>query len=277
MRIILWLMMGALVVTAIGGGIHMYKQSREYTSNLDEERERREVVVREPEVIYQGIDENMLRRIDFEKLWNTNTQATRWIYVPGTAIDDAVVQENVVGQYKYLWRGLDGGRNGSGSYLVPAAPIDEDTGEMAVDDHLIILGHRMNTRNGEWKFSHLPTRWSSVEGAKNYPYIYVYYPDRVERYRVWAHGKDVAGGGYSDNVNPEYLTPYKIGDENYEKMLRYVESRARYTVGRAPTNQDRTLMMSTCNTAHVSGGRTHMTSVLDAEYFYETEELITYE
>lgn len=276
--ILLWLLLGALVIGALWGGITLLNQRKLYTDNADTERVRREAVVSELETIYTNFDKNFLRKIDFEVLRQTNAQATRWIYVPNTAIDDAIVQEKTVGKYEYLWNGLDGKYNGSGSYMVPAAPINPETGEMYEDDHLMVLGHRMKSSGGEWKFSHIPKRWGHAQGAKDYPYVYIYHEDRVERYRVWSFGQDVKGSGTSSIAhNPEYLTPYEKGTEDYEAMLRYVERRAHYTVGRAPSMDDKTLMMSTCNTAHASGGRSYLTAVLDAEYIYATEEVIEYE
>lgn len=275
---LLWVLLIALLLGATYGAWKILEQNTLYSNNSDERRIRQERYVREPETIYTNFDKNLLRRIDFDALQKENVDATRWISIPGTAIDDAVVQERTLGVYQYLWSGLDGQHNGSGSYMVPATPIDPNTGEMAQDDHLMVLGHRMSSRKGEWKFSHLPTRWATEAGALNYPYVYIYYPDRVERYRVWTLATDVKGSTTSsESHNPEYMTPYTRDSDNYEAMLNYVASRGHYQVGRAPTRHDRTLMMSTCNTAHASGGRTHLTSVLDAEYFYETEELMEYE
>lgn len=278
-NILLVLILIGLIVGSLTGVYKIVNETKTFTDNMDVERERREVVVREPKVTYTDFDNNFLREIDFDALKAMNVNATRWMYVPGTAIDDAVVQEQTPGVYKYLWSGLDGRRNGSGSYMVPAAPINPETGEMYEDDHLMILGHRMRIKAGaEWKFSHLPTRWSSAQGAKNYPYVYIYYEDRVERYRVWSMAQDVKGSASSTTShNPEYLTPYTTDTDNYEGMLDYVKEKAFYSHGRAPDRHDKTLMMSTCNTSHVSGGRTYITSVLDAEYIYATEEVIEYE
>lgn len=277
-NLILWLLLGALVAGSLWGVGTILNQRKLYTDNADTERVRRETVVSEVETHYTHFDKNFLRRIDFEALQAINPNATRWLYVPDTAIDDVLIQETTPGQYKHLWSGLDGKRNGSGSYMVPAAPINPETGEMYEDDHLMVLGHRMKASGGEWKFSHIPKRWGHAQGAKDYPYVYIYHEDRVERYRVWSFGHDVKGSGTSSaSHNPEYLTPYEKGTEDYEAMLRYVERRAHYTVGRAPSMDDKTLMMSTCNTAHVSGGRSYLTAVLDAEYIYETEEVIEYE
>lgn len=251
------------------GGMKMFDNNRLYLSDIDEERIYQEAAVVEEEA--EDDDDPMKRVINFAELQKINAGVTRWIYVPDTKIDGPIVQEQVVGQYKYNWLGIDGKKNGSGSFMAPAAPNDKETGLMQEDDHLIVLGHRMNTYNGEWKFSHIPTRWASAEGAEAYPYVYIYYEDRVEKYRVWAGAHDsYKRSTYNENHNPEYLTPYFTGDDDYGAMLNHVEGKAKFTYGEAPTKYQKTMMMSTCNNAQVNGGRYHITNVLVETYEYDT-------
>ena len=210
-----------------------------------------------------GIDENLLRRIDFNSLIAENADATRWMYVPGTKIDAPVMQERTVNQYFYNLKGLNKTYNGCGAFLVPAEPKNED-GSLPDDARLLILGHRMNSYNGEWQFSNLPTRWGTVQGASDYPYVYIYYPDHSERWRVWA-GLDA---WESDEI---YDIPYELGSDKYGEMIQHVAANARYSVGDTPDKNTRILMMSTCN--RPNGGalmRFVLVSVPDAAYYYDS-------
>lgn len=218
-----------------------------------------------------GMDQNLLRRIDFADLTSRNPDATRWMYVPGTTLDDPVMQERTVGRYFYDQRGFDKRWNVAGSFLVPAEPIDPSTNQPAEDARTIILGHRMNSYNGEWQFSNLPIRWGTAQGAAENPYVYIYYPDHAERWRVWAgldaHGDDML-----------YEMPYERGSDDYRQLLDHMKNDlARYTVGDGPTKDDPLLVMSTCNhlTRH-DLGRFALVSVLDATYEYDSARYVSY-
>ena len=212
-----------------------------------------------------GIDKNLLRRIDFTTLQQENNEVSRWLYVPDTAIDDVVMQESVVGQYAYDKRDMYHTYNRSGSYLIPATPLNE-YGESSVDAHTLILGHRMNSSNGEWQFSHVPSRWGTYDGSINYPYIYVYYPDRAERWRVWA-----AADTFGNDMM--YQTPYRLGSDIYGTLLDHIEAQAHYTTMDKPNRETKTLILSTCHNFHLDDGRFYVASVPDMTYYYDTKTL----
>ena len=226
-------------------------------------------VVRTPETseLLEAFDENLLRRIDFDTLWQTNDDAQRWMFVPGTKIDAPVLNEPNVGSYFYNLRGLNKRRNYCGSFLVPKAPTDSKGNEVD-DGHLFILGHRMNNYNGEWQFSKLPTRWGTKEGADKHPYIYIYYPDHAERWKVW-----MALDAWSTDMI--YDIPTKIGSDDYEAMLKHAQSISRYQEDVTVDKDTHTLFMSTCN--RPNGGvwmRFVLVSVPDANYYYDSKTYI---
>lgn len=215
----------------------------------------------------EAFDENLLRRIDFNALWQTNDDAKRWMFVPGTKIDAPVLDEPNVGSYFYNLRGLNKRRNNCGSFLIPKAPTDSK-GNAVDDGHLFILGHRMNNYNGEWQFSKLPIRWGTKEGADKHPYVYIYYPDHAERWKVWmaldAWGTDMI-----------YDIPTKIGSDDYEAMLKHAQSISRYQADVTVDKDVHTLFMSTCNRPH--GGaqmRFVLVSVPDANYYYDSKTYV---
>lgn len=238
-----------------------YQKAQQYSQDI-----KRDVVL--PEVpVSDNHDSNLLRRIDFTILLQRNGEVGSWLYVPNTAIDGVVMQESVVGRYKYDKSDIDGRYNGFGSYLIPATPIVESTGQPSVDAHTLVLAHRMHNYNGEWQFSNVPLRWGSLEGANAYPYIYMYYSDRAERWRVWsagdAHGYDMI-----------YKTPYALGSREYEELLTYMEQSARYTTDAIVDKDTPTLVLSTCNNENVNEGRYVVTSVPDATYYYDSDTLV---
>lgn len=211
----------------------------------------------------EAFDEHLLRQIDFAELQGINPDATRWMYVPGTALDSYVLQEKALGRYKYNLRNIYGRYDGAGCFLVPA-PVRDESGNAVDDAHTLILGHRMNNYNGEWQFSNLPTRWGNAESAQSYPYVYLYHGDRAERWRVWA-GVDAWAS------DPIYDIPYELGSDDYQSLLNHIGDIARYRIGDAPDKDVRTLVMSTCN--RPTGGalmRFALVLVPDATYYYDT-------
>lgn len=223
----------------------------------------REVVTEpDPSDNTEGIDEALLRRVDFDSLKATNDEVSCWLYVPGTGIDGVVMQESTVGWYQYNLYSMYKRYNGCGEFLIPAYRADVE------DARLMILGHRMNNYNGEWMFSQLPNRWGDVEGAQEYPYVYVYDGEKATRYRVWA----ALDAWASDEV---YDMPYEIGSDDYAALLEHVADNARYQIGAAPTRDENTLMLSTCN--RNNGGalmRFSLWCVPDVAYYYDTETLV---
>ena len=259
-----------LVVLAIcvaGTWLYMAQDRQQMDDSTHEVEQVAADVVEEPEEPVEGFDENLLRRIDFASLQAINADATRWMYVPGTAIDSYVLQEQTVGHYEYDLKSIYRRYNGCGSFLVPA-PVRDDEGNAYDDAHTLILGHRMNSYNGEWQFSNLPTRWGTLSGANEHPYVYIYYGDHSERWRVWA-GVDA---WESDII---YDIPYTLGSDKYQGLLDHIASIARYQAVSEPDAETRTLVLSTCN--RPNGGalmRFALVLVPDAEYYYDSQTYV---
>lgn len=210
--------------------------------------------------ITPSIDSNLLRRVDFDELASINTDATRWLYIPDTTIDSYVMQEQTVGDYYYLWRDIHKKRNSSGSLLTPKVPLNAD------DPHLIIFGHRIFGYDS-LAFSSLRLYFSDVDTASAYPYVYLYYPDRAERWAVWA----VCDVRANDQL---YEYPYELGSSRYEELLSHVADTARFQNCDTPDVWTETLFLSTCNGNN--GGsdvRLAIACVPDAMYYYDTETL----
>lgn len=205
------------------------------------------------------IDENLLRKIDFDELQSINPDAQRWIYIPDTNIDYYVMQEQTLNETYYLNRDINKVRNSWGSILNPKEPMDFD------DAHLLFFGHKMANR--EVAFGRLSACYGTMEEAEKYKYIYVYYPDRAERWVVWA----AIEGTSTDMV---YDIPYQIGSDKYQTLIDDLKSKALYERVETPTNDTYTIVLTTCNgTRGGSSLRFQVIAVPEACYYYETKTL----
>ena len=211
----------------------------------------------------EEIDLNLLREVDFDELLSINSQATRWIYIPDTNIDYYVMQEKKVGTYKYLWLDINGKRNHMGSCLTPAIPGDEE------DAHLLIFGHNLRY-SASLMLSDL-IKYRDADYFDTRPYVYLYHPGYSERYKVYAIC-DLTG---TDMV---YEVPYLLGSEDYATLLTHMADHVKQSRPElAPTEWDRTLMLSSCNRVIHRNGRNVLVCVPDLRYDYETKTLTHYE
>lgn len=196
----------------------------------------------------------LLRSIDFGALMSINEQATRWIYIPDTGIDYYVMQELNVDNYFYLWRDIYKNQNSWGSILTPKVPDDVE------DAHLLIFGHHMSNHSTV-AFSALGA-YKSQSYRNEHPYVYMYYPDRSERWSVWTACESTAS-------DPIYSLPYTLGSEPYQELLDQVRGKKLYDAGNAPDNNSKTLVLSTCDST--SAGTTlrfYIVCTLDTTYKY---------
>lgn len=194
-----------------------------------------------------------------------------WLTIPGTKINDPVMQEKVPGRYFYSFRNPYGNWDGKGSFLVPAVPggnwiegtkkntakqetLVGDTKQETeiygtdarIDAHTLILGHRMYTPYEE-RFSHLIKYYGSQKESEKRKDVYLTFPTHTEHWEVIAAG-DAPGNDLL------YRTPYEVGSGDYQKMLTQMKSRLRYQ--KQELDKDtRILVLSTCNDTVFRKGR----------------------
>lgn len=213
-------------------------------------------------------DENLLRRVDFEVLvrQHGNPDISAWVYVPDTEpipIDLPVMQEPKGmpdGEYYYLWRNVDGveDKSSGGSIFMPYVPLDDDEDPVMVQ---VMFGHRM--RNRELAFSSLKY-FLEQDYLDAHPYVYVYYPDRVERYHVWCG----CNAHYLDEIYRSYPV-YEKDSESYRLLLGHVAGDlAKSASPISVTESDRLLVLSTC---YQDDTRMLLACVLDKTYYYEND------
>lgn len=253
-----------MLAVAAGCGVWLVNRVGGYEADaavVDAAREASDAGLADPSATdgwVPDVDEALLRRVDFDAFSHDAPDATRWLSVPGTAIDGPVMQERQVGVWAYDLADMYGRHNGIGSYLTPALR------EGSTDGHLVVLAHRMNGFFGEWQFSMLEPRWGSEQGAREFPHVYLYYPDHSERWLVWS-GIEAR----SDDVI--YELGHALGSDGYEAMLAHVADAGRYQACERPDRWCPTLMLSTCQTLE-SGelGRFALWCVPDMRYDYAT-------
>ena len=177
----------------------------------------------------------LYRKVDFNNLLSINPQAMRWLYVPGTTIDNYVMQENTVDEYYYLWRDIYGKSSNIGSLLSPKIPLDLD------DAHLLIFGHTL-LRTKKVMFYNI-INFEKRAYFDSHPYVYLYYPDRTERWVV----SSVCHIREDDIV---YDIPYTLGSDEYGDMLAHLSENVwQHRDGVELTKWDKTLVLSCCDRA----------------------------
>lgn len=207
-------------------------------------------------------DDPIYRQVDIQGLMNRNSQASRWIYVPDTSLDNYVIQESKSGKFEYLSKTIDNKYSYAGSLLVPKTPLDY------VDARLMIFGHNITssfTKNGLGIISKLYNNKTNATANK---YIYIYEDGVTTEYEVWA----AVSGKSSNSVYDIPVVPYS---DEYQLILDDVAKRASYTLGDSPTSSDETLILSTCR--GVSGGSSRFYVVAKPTRRYYTHSDILYD
>lgn len=226
-------------------------------------------LVARPEISHDGVeaqtietdDPDLARQVDFVSLKDRNKDVACWVYIPDTNVDFPVMQEPAgmpPGEFHYLWRDIDGNfdKSKGGSIFMPHVDLDpgEELGMVQ-----LMFGHRM--RNRELAFSNMKL-FLEQEYMDAHPYVYVYYPDRSERYAVWA----ACNADYRDEVYRIYPV-YEKGSSGYGALLSHIATDlAKAGSGANATPDDRLLVLSTC---YQDDTRMFLACVLDDTYWYD--------
>ena len=173
------------------------------------------------------------REIDWDALLAINPDVKCWIYIPGTNIDYPVLQEQTMGEFFYLNHDIYKNYSYMGCILCCKEPEGWDDKEA----HLVFYGHKML---GKQMFGNLDLYKSADFGNSN-PYVYVYYPDRTERWSVWSTF-------HTDKDDMIYEMPYEIGTVGYKDLIDHIDSNKLYkTQSGTPDELENTLTLSTCD------------------------------
>lgn len=175
------------------------------------------------------------REIDWDELLAINSDIKCWLYIPDTNIDYPVMQEQTLNEYFYLYHDIYKNYQIMGSILIPKEP----DGFEDKDAKLMLFGHHMI---GKQMFGNL-TLYKSEDFYKEHPYIYLYYPDRTERWIVWSVF-------HTDATDAIYDLPYELGADDYAELIDHIETSKRYTTSAGSVDKNTNIMtLTTCDNA----------------------------
>lgn len=182
-------------------------------------------------------DANLTRKVNFEELKAINPDVYGWVYLPDTNVDYYVMQEPEglpEGEYQYIWKDIYKRENKWGSIFTPFVP---DGGPDAVT---LFFGHRMKDKS--LGFSNLKL-FLEQEYLDAHPYVYVYYPEYSERWRIWA----ACNADYMDEVY-RIRPVYQKGMQDYADLISHIREDLAASVGPVEPDPewDDLLVLSTC-------------------------------
>lgn len=174
--------------------------------------------------------------VDFDALVGNNPDATRWIKLPNTNVNQPVMQEQTVGSYYYLHKDINKKYKLAGSLFTPAIPDGTENGS------LLVFGHWMGKKTyGDYMFSMLKERFGDRRAIANHPYVYVYEQGVSKRYRVY-------GGKRATVEDIAYTLPRPLGSTLYEDVIKYWDDNLDWKDEVLTLTQfTPTLVMSTCD------------------------------
>ena len=165
--------------------------------------------------------------VDFEALWEINSDVVAWIYIPGTNINYPVVcgSDN---DY-YLYRLIDGTYNNAGSIF-----MDYRNDIDFSDENTVLYGHNMQNQS---MFAHL-ARYTSQSFYDQHPYGMLMTPEG--NYLV-----EFFSGYVTDVYDVSWDIRFSSGSE-YSAWLHEIATQSYFSSEVSPTAWDRILTLSTC-------------------------------
>ena len=173
------------------------------------------------------------KNLDFDELRETvNGDIYAWVYVPGTNVDDPVVQHPTEDSY-YLNYNLDGSKGYPGGIYTEVSCNGKDF----TDRMTVIYGHNMKNGKG---FGTLHNFEDSDFFEEN-RYIFIYLPNDVKVYEIFAayEGSSnhiIFGHEWNDASWVQYLSDTLLSDGPKDNKLDAYEFQA----------DDLVLTLSTC-------------------------------
>ena len=169
-------------------------------------------------------------KVDFDALKNANADTIAWIRFDEPSIISYPVVKSA-DNAEYLTQTFTANENKLGAIF-----MDMNNSSRFVDTNTIIYGHNMKV--GDQMFSQL-RKYSDMEFCQQYPYFYIYTPDKGEmRYRVFSAGvvKETA-----DNYLIDFHT-----DDQIEDFIQVCRSSSNYPVDVEVNTDSNIVTLSTC-------------------------------
>ncbi len=147
----------------------------QYVREEKEEKEENEKNEEEQKQYPGGMDQNLVRTVDFAHLRSENKEICAWLWIPGCDLDVPVVRGQ--DDAYYLTHNPFGEERIYGSIFAPC-----DTPEEFSEQHTILYGHNM--RDGTMFGGLKKYRDAAFEEA--YPCLYLYLPGEAWRCRIFS-------------------------------------------------------------------------------------------
>lgn len=164
--------------------------------------------------------------IDFDKLFEINSDAVGWIKIGGTNVNYGVVQ--TTNNSYYLTKTLDNKTNSSGSIF-----MDYRNSTSFTDQNTVIYGHNM--LNGTM-FSDVEKIVKNDTGAS---VITITTPSGTKQYRIFST--------YTSEPD-SYSIKTQMSTSTYEEFLETVTAKSNKYYGVSVTTDDKILTLSSCGT-----------------------------
>lgn len=175
--------------------------------------------------------------IDFDTYLEISRDVYAYLYIPGTYVSYPVMREFEVSpdEYYYLTRDMYGNKNTWGSILTPMLPEND-----LEDPHLLLFGHNMDDM--DVGFTGLKSWYETEQSWEDYRYIYLYYPDRSEKWEVWAACS-------VKNTDMVYTLDYQPESREYKALIDHLYSTSVYRSPSftKPDISENILVLSTCD------------------------------
>ena len=243
-KIVRWIIIILCVGVIVFEGIGLYRDQKEY-SIAENEYEELISAMNETDTD-SGSDLSTAPKpypdlhLSYSMLEGINEDFVGWIYYPYLGINYPVVHEKEVDEY--LHKTFDGTANNSGCLFTDILSTEDFSGY-----HDMIFGHNM--RNGSM-FGQIKKLGQSdeSENVRANPYIYIYTPDYVYQYEIFAY--------YVTRVGSESYSDVR-SDEEYDAFVSFISNNTIYEI---PSDVDLSsrpsiLTLSTCNGQSGSGRR----------------------
>lgn len=185
--------------------------------------------------------------IDFEELYNRNTDIVAWISIPGTKVDYPVMYTPQDPEY-YLYRNYNKEYSASGVPFLDASSSVESQIESQTDN-LLIHGHNMKNgtmfaqlllyKNEEFFKEHSAIEFYTFTGKKIYDIIAVF-PTKIYNGKG-SHFK------YQRFINAK-------DKEEFDTYVNSIKTVSLYDTGISAEYGDRLMTLSTCS-YHTANGR----------------------
>lgn len=200
------------------------------------------------------------KQIDWNALYQENSDIYAWIYIPGTNIDYPILQHPTDNEY-YVNHNIDG------SVGRPAVIMTQNYNTKTfLDANTLVYGHNMN--NGTM-FRELH-KFDEEEFFQKNLYVYIYLPDQVFVYEIFAEYV-----WSNELITVKYDFSSEEGFQTYlDKVLAYREKNGQFREGVDITTKNHLLTLSTCTNPANDNYRYLVQGVLINDPTLTEEEII---